>query len=104
MAAGVFTEGQGIDLPARNRRHVMLALAVVAAACGFYQTVAIAAGMAWTQIPAITVVGTVDDSRLPLVRDAVAFWNRTSPNSAPVFASAWWTLRLICACLESFGQ
>jgi hypothetical protein len=77
VAAGVFTEGQGMDLPARNRRHVMLALAVVAAACGFYQTVAIAAGMAWTQIPAITVVGTVDDSRLPLVRDAVAFWNRT---------------------------
>jgi hypothetical protein len=67
-----------MDLPARNRRHVMLILAVVAAAaCWLCQTAALAVGMAWTQIPTIAVVGTVDDSRLPLVRDAVAFWNRT---------------------------
>ena len=56
----------------------MLTLAVIAAAaCWFCRTAAIAVGTAWTQIPAITVVGTADDPRLPLVRDAVAFWNRT---------------------------
>ena len=67
-----------MDLPARTRRHVMQALAVVAAsACWFCQTAAIAVGITWTRAPAITVVGTADDFRLPLVRDAVAFWNRT---------------------------
>jgi hypothetical protein len=61
-----------------NCRYVMLILAVVAASASWScYTVAIAMGTAWMQVPIITVVGTVDDSRLPLVRDAVAFWNRT---------------------------
>lgn len=30
----------------------------------------------WDRVPTVTVVGTPDDPRLPLVRDAVAFWNR----------------------------
>jgi hypothetical protein len=64
--------------PMRSRGHVMLALTVVvASAFWFSHTAAIAVGMTWTRVPAITVVGTVDDSRLPLVRDAVAFWDRT---------------------------
>ena len=32
----------------------------------------------WTKVPAVVVVGArTDDPRLPLVRDAVAFWNRS---------------------------
>ena len=69
-----------------KRRYVMLTFAVVAAfAWWSYHTVATA--VAWMRVPIITVVSTVDDFRLPLVRDAVAFWNHTSPNSARVFAS-----------------
>lgn len=38
---------------------------------------AVAAGRRpWDRVPAITVVGPPDDPRLPLVRDAVAFWDR----------------------------
>src|ERR1051325_9165827 len=32
---------------------------------------------AWDRIPTITVVAIPGDGRLPLVRDAVAFWNST---------------------------
>jgi hypothetical protein len=32
----------------------------------------------WTKVPAVVVVGaSVNDARLPLVQDAVAFWNRS---------------------------
>lgn len=34
-------------------------------------------GAPWKQVPAITVFSEPNDARLPLVRDAVAFWNRT---------------------------
>jgi hypothetical protein len=33
--------------------------------------------MHWTKIPSVTVVSAAGDSRLPAVRDAIAFWNRT---------------------------
>jgi hypothetical protein len=31
----------------------------------------------WQKVPAITIVGREDDPRLPAVREAVGFWNRT---------------------------
>jgi Matrixin len=34
-------------------------------------------GFTWTKVPAIIVVGAAEDRRLPLTRDAVAFWNET---------------------------
>jgi len=30
----------------------------------------------WTGLPAIAVLGRSDDPRVPLARDAVAYWNR----------------------------
>jgi hypothetical protein len=44
-------------------------------------------GPRWQRVPAITIVGREDDPRLPAVRDAVEFWNRT-------FASLPTTFRL----------
>jgi hypothetical protein len=67
----------GGALAGLNRRQVMKALAAAASASWFYGTTAVALGTAWTRVPAITVVGRVDDPRVPLVQDAVAFWNRT---------------------------
>jgi hypothetical protein len=32
---------------------------------------------AWTRVPAITIFGAADDPRVPMVHDAVAYWNRT---------------------------
>jgi hypothetical protein len=38
----------------------------------------LARGALWTRIPTVTVVAaTAGDPRLPLVRDAVDFWNHT---------------------------
>ena len=34
-------------------------------------------GFAWDRVPTITVLSAVDDPRLALVHDAVAFWNQT---------------------------
>src|SRR5215469_16379384 len=35
-------------------------------------------GARWTKVPAVAVVGAnANDARLPLVHDAVAFWNRS---------------------------
>jgi hypothetical protein len=88
-----------------NCRYVMLTLAVVGAyAWGSCYTFAIAVGTAWTRVPTITVIGMGDDSRLPLVRDAVAFWNRTFAELGSGFRLVWWTLRPICAHLENLGR
>jgi hypothetical protein len=63
-----------------NRRQVSVALAVlvagasagvVAAKTGLFQP------FRWTRIPAITVVSAAGDPRIPLVQEAVEFWNRT---------------------------
>ena len=68
----------GERLTRMHRRLVKSVLVlVVATICWSPGTAAIALGTAWTLVPAITVIGTVDDSRVPLVRDAVAFWNVT---------------------------
>jgi hypothetical protein len=34
-------------------------------------------GMPWTNVPSITILATDNDPRVSLMRDAVAFWNRT---------------------------
>lgn len=34
-------------------------------------------GIPWARVPTITILAATGDSRLALVRDAVAFWNRT---------------------------
>lgn len=34
-------------------------------------------GPQWRGVPTVTIVGREDDPRLPAVRDAVEFWNRT---------------------------
>jgi hypothetical protein len=57
-----------------NRRRMMLALVATSAS---WDTAARALGNAWTRVPAVTVIGAPDDSRVALVRDAVVFWNRT---------------------------
>jgi hypothetical protein len=38
---------------------------------------AVAVFPAWTRVPAITVFGALDDPRVPMVHDSVAYWNRT---------------------------
>jgi hypothetical protein len=65
-----------------NRRHVMLALVAVSAG---WTTAALAVGSAWTRVPAVTVIGALDDVRVALVRDAVAFWNRTFTDLGSAF-------------------
>jgi matrixin len=57
-----------------NRRLVILLLTVpgLLAAFGEWQW-----GPHWRGVPAVTIVGREDDSRLPAVHDAVEFWNRT---------------------------
>jgi hypothetical protein len=60
-----------------TRRHVARGLGLVLAtrllgrnawAAGYYG--------AWTVVPSLTIVGPTEDPRIPLVRDAIAFWNR----------------------------
>ncbi len=63
-----------------NRRQASVALALVVAgtAAGL---VAVETGLfgsfRWTRIPAITVVSAAGDPRIPLVHEAVDFWNRS---------------------------
>ena len=58
-----------------NRRGIASWLfAAFAAAC---PTQVAHAQIAWTQAPSITILSAPADSRLPLVHEAVAFWNRT---------------------------
>jgi hypothetical protein len=62
-----------------NRRRLMLALTAAAASAyrAFDMLPADAAGLgfAWGGVPAITVLAAEADPRLPLVRDAVDYWN-----------------------------
>jgi hypothetical protein len=60
-----------------NRRQVILAtLASLSLSRLRIAEAANAWGIPWMQSPAITIWSTGGDSRLPLVNDAVAFWNR----------------------------
>jgi Matrixin len=63
-------------------RHLIVAVAfVLPLSCEAQRPARSAAGgvvAAWTKVPAVVVVGAnADDARLPLVQDAVAFWNRS---------------------------
>jgi len=64
-----------------NRRHFILGLAVALPAAGHAEAPvynsARALGAAWTSVPSVAILSIGDDARLPLVRDAVVFWNRT---------------------------
>ena len=66
-------------MTAMNRREALLAMAGAAAAscCPRLAVAAVAMGAPWTIVPTVTVIGPAGDSRLVLVRDAVAFWNHT---------------------------
>src|SRR4051794_36043104 len=63
-----------------NRRRARTALGLIAAgiatACAV-RVYAISGPMRWNRRPRITVVSATEDPRIPLVRDAVDFWNRT---------------------------
>jgi hypothetical protein len=61
-----------------TRRAMMLSLGA-ALVLGFLRPAraAVPQDLPWTRVPAITVLSAPGDPRLPLVRDAVAFWNRT---------------------------
>jgi Matrixin len=59
-----------------KRRLVILVLAVpglIAAFGAAWQWT----GPNWRGVPTLTIIGRADDPRLPAVRDAVEFWNRT---------------------------
>jgi hypothetical protein len=58
-----------------NRRQAILAVA--AAAVVHRVTGAAGATTGWMLNPTLTVIGAAGDTRILLVRDAVAFWNRT---------------------------
>ena len=64
-----------------NRRHFILGLAVALPSAGHAEAPvynsARALGAAWTSVPSLAILSTADDARLPLVRDAALFWNRT---------------------------
>jgi hypothetical protein len=50
---------------------------LAAAALGAVMLTAVAAAPGWNKIPAITVVSSDSDLRIPAAQEAVAFWNRT---------------------------
>jgi hypothetical protein len=65
-----------------TRRHLILGLALSLPSVCLAQAPA-----GWTKVPSVVVLGLESDARLPLVRDAVDFWNR-------VFAEIGSTFRL----------
>jgi hypothetical protein len=60
-----------------NRRTAMLGLGT-AFGMGIARAAwaAVPLGLPWRRVPTITVLSAAGDQRLPLVRDAVSFWNR----------------------------
>ena len=60
-----------------NRRQFILGLAVALPSAGHAQTPAYTGARAWTNVPSIAVLSSADDARLPLVHQAVEFWNRS---------------------------
>jgi hypothetical protein len=63
--------------PSRRRTILGAALVVLSPPTRRIANAASAWGIPWTRSPAITVLAVRGDPRLPLVQDAVAFWNRT---------------------------
>jgi len=60
-----------------NRRQFILGLAVALPSASHAQAPAYTGARAWTSVPSIAILSVGDDPRLPLVRDAVEFWNRS---------------------------
>lgn len=63
-----------------RRRTVLLGLTAAAVAPSGRWETALPQGIPaepWHQVPAVTVLAAAGDDRLPLVREAVAFWNQT---------------------------
>ena len=88
-----------------NCRYLMPTLAVVAASAWWScYTVAIAMGTAWMRVPVIAVVGTRDIPACHSSATRSRFGTLHSPNSARIFASAWWAFEPICGRLENLGQ
>lgn len=58
-------------------RRCLLLGAAIACVARHPARAAVAFFPAWTRVPAITVFGSPDDPRVPMVYDAVMFWNRT---------------------------
>ena len=59
-----------------DRRRFLLG-ATIACAARHPARAAVAFFPAWTRVPAITIFGASDDPRVPMVHDAVAYWNQT---------------------------
>jgi hypothetical protein len=59
-----------------DRRQFLLGAATTCLACRPVRA-AVAFFPAWTRVPAITIFGAPGDPRVPMVHDAVTFWNRT---------------------------
>jgi Matrixin len=70
-----------------NRRRLAALLLVTAGCLAAFSAESQWSGPHWRGIPTLTVIGRADDPRLPAVREAVEFWNRT-------FASLPTTFRL----------
>jgi hypothetical protein len=60
-----------------NRRQFILSLAFAVPTAAHAQAPPYTGSRAWTNVPSIAILSAEGDPRLPLVRDAVAFWNRT---------------------------
>jgi matrixin len=60
-----------------NRRQFILGLAAALPSAVHAQTPVYNAARAWTNVPSIAVLSSADDPRVPLVLQAVEFWNRT---------------------------
>jgi hypothetical protein len=60
-----------------DRRRFLAAALSLTLSCGSQAHAATAWGLPWTQVPAMTVFAAPGDPRLPLVADAVTFWNDT---------------------------
>jgi hypothetical protein len=70
-----------------NRRRLAGLLLVAAGSLAAFSATRQWSGPHWRGVPTLTVIGRQDDPRLPAVREAVEFWNRT-------FASLPTTFRL----------
>jgi hypothetical protein len=60
-----------------HRRHVVIGLAIFVPSLAAAQPIRRSAwGIPWAKIPSVTALAPADDARVPLVRDAVGYWNQ----------------------------
>jgi hypothetical protein len=67
----------GHKLVNTRRIRLMLTLLAVPALVAAFGVPSLWGAPHWQRVPAITIVGREDDPRLPAVREAIGFWNRT---------------------------